>query len=75
MNIYLLLQKGGYDWEECGGFVLASKSEQDARVLANKNHLSEGPIWQDVDKVSCEKIGISDNLAVELIFLYSHKPL
>ena len=71
MNIYLLSLKKPFGCDIYSGLVIAAETELQARQMANKNHADEGPIWDDVDEVSCEKIGVADNLAVETIFLSS----
>ena len=56
MNLYRLSTDcGGYDSYD--SFIVAARSEEEARKFANEQHADEGPVWVDSKLASCVVIG------------------
>lgn len=56
MNIYVLKQLGPAGWDEYEGFVIVATSESNAREIASQHAPSEGRIWSDASKTSCDEV-------------------
>lgn len=46
------------EWAQC---VVAGRSEEDARTTANEEARSEGYVWKDDSKATCERIGLAED--------------
>ena len=56
MYLYHLSTNCG-DYDSYDAFVVAARSEEEARNFANEQFADEGPIWMDVKLASCVVIG------------------
>lgn len=55
MQLYLLNQLNETGHMDCVfSVIVRAATRSQARQLANKAHMDEGPIWEDPSKTSCE---------------------
>ncbi len=57
MKLYLLKQLGETGHMDCVfSTIVRAATRSQARELANKAHMDEGPIWEDPGRTSCEEL-------------------
>ena len=57
--LFSLKRNESIGWDENANCVIAAKDETQARQIANTLCRDEGKIWDNTQRISCDKIGIA----------------